>query len=117
MNRISSAHQSPFTRIEGLTVLVRGFPRNPELPHLGDQGCPDQPESGGRAIASGNRPIRFAQGRNEVRSFRVRQGADAWNREAFVDEFADRRLDPRPLVRMTERSIKFCSSRMSPGQS
>jgi hypothetical protein len=80
-----SAHQDAFTRIEGLTVLVGGFPRNPELPHLGDQGCPHWPESGCRAIASANRPIRLTQGRNDVRSFRVRQGAHAWNRQAFVD--------------------------------
>jgi hypothetical protein len=91
-----SAHQDAFTRIEGLTVLVGGFPRNPELPHLGDQSCLDQP-----AAPLSPPTAQFVLRRVEMMCAR---SASRLNRQAFVDEFGDRRLELRPF-RQDDRAL------------
>src|SRR5262245_58265949 len=92
-----SARQCVFTRMHLIGPVWRSVPRDSELPHFGDQGCPDHTESGCRAIASADGPIRFAKNRDDVCSLRIRQCAPGRNLTWFVDELGDRCLQRRTL--------------------
>src|SRR5437867_4068706 len=87
------ARQGVLARIQLSTPACGSVARNPKLPHLGDQRRPQHPESYRGAITSTYHPIGFAERRDNVRSFRIGERAQAWDRRPSVHELGDRRAE------------------------
>src|SRR6185437_5121857 len=59
---------------EVVQVLLKSRTRYPELPHLGDQGCPLQSESGSGPVRSADHPTCSLKCSQNQRSLRISEG-------------------------------------------
>jgi hypothetical protein len=97
-------------------LLLRRLAREAELTHLRDECRPLEPESGGGTVRATDNPVCLPEGLEDVRPIRIAIVRGASKSICVPTSSATGACTSAPFVRVTERSMKFSSSRMSPGQ-